>query len=158
MSMSIEDLRAFQHYVGSWGDATFPQSTTETVLNHLTEEVLELRGVPKETIPDIMNVINAYANRAYDQNDAEEGADVFLLLLHFCHKLGYDLAEEAAKKMEKNELRVWSKEPEAVGGHFKHVDEDVETTTMVNDIKVSVDEALVNARRLQKAMGISNGR
>jgi NTP pyrophosphatase (non-canonical NTP hydrolase) len=124
MTAPHDSLRLFQQQVGIWGDATFPGSTTDTVLSHLTEELLELRGVPKHILPDVMAVIEAYENRVPLSNDAEEAADVLILLLHFCHKLGYDLMAHAWEKMLINRDRHWSKTAEAVGGHFKHVGEN----------------------------------
>lgn len=115
-------LDQFQQQVGIWADVTFPESTTDTVLSHLTEELLELRGVPKDVIPDILSVIEAYEDRDPRTDDAEEAADIGLLLLHFCYKLGFSLMDEMWAKMLVNRERFWDRTQKAVGGHWKHAD------------------------------------
>lgn len=121
MKAPHDNLRLFQEQVGIWGDATFPYSTGETVLSHLTEELLEWRGVEKEHIPTLMGVIEAFAGEA-PVFDGEEGVDVFLLILHYFHKGSLDLMDLAWGKMMTNRARTWSAIPESVGGHWKHVD------------------------------------
>jgi len=117
-----DNLDLFQEQVGIWAEVTFPESTTHTVLAHLTEELLELRGVPKETIPDIMAVIEAYEDRDVRTNDAEEAADIGILLIHFAYKLGFSLMDEMWAKALVNKKRFWNQTAESVGGHFKHLE------------------------------------
>lgn len=102
------NLDTMQSSIGSWGDETFSTSNADSVLSHLREEIDEF-FVVAPTMPD---------NPKYDE--AEEAADVFLLLLHFAHKKGFSLAAAADRKMTINRRRVWSTDAEP-GGHFKHV-------------------------------------
>lgn len=92
--MMLDEIVSF---VGKWGDETFKDSTAETVLSHMREEIAELS----------------------ESKDPEEAADVFLLLCHFCYKSGISLGDVAAAKFKKNQARTWKSEPEP-GGHWKH--------------------------------------
>ena len=102
-----------QDEIGAWGDATFPNGDRYGVVSHFREEVREFLDVA-DSIPN---------NPQYDE--AEEAADVFLLLLHFAHKVGFDLETVTERKMAVNRLRTWNTTPEPEG-HFKHVKSDVE--------------------------------
>lgn len=51
-----------------------------------------------------------------------EAADVFLLLLHFSHRSGFSLMDEARRKLEINKRRQWG-EPDAEGV-VEHVREE----------------------------------
>ena len=101
----MKTLTEFQNEIGAWGDVTFPQSNIDTVAEHLAEEVVEF--------------FDDY--RAGNESQEEELADMFLLMLHFAHKSGFDLAEAAERKMAINRARTWNTEPEPEG-HFKHVE------------------------------------
>lgn len=98
-------LQQLQDEIGSWGDATFPNSTIDTVIAHLAEEVTEF--------------FDDY--RAGKDSQEEELADVLILMLHFAHKSFFSLAESVESKMAVNRARVWNTKPEP-GGHFKHVE------------------------------------
>lgn len=106
MSKTLDE---FQNEIGGWGNLTFPKSTPETVLAHFREEVAEFLEVAP-MMPELP-----------DYDEAEEAADVFLLLLHFAHKKGFSLFDVTERKMAINRARRWNTEPEPAG-HFKHAD------------------------------------
>ena len=85
--MSDPDLPTLQRAVGEWADATFPHATPSTIVAHLRDEVLD--------------ELDPHA-------DPSEAADCFLLLLHFAHKRGFDLAAAALDKLDVNRARSWS--------------------------------------------------
>ena len=95
-----------QAEIGAWGNETFPQSTSDTILAHLQEEIAELTA-------------EAESERSSDYRI--EAADCFLLLLHFAHRKGFSLFDAAMAKMAINRQRQWKTTPEAAG-HFKHVE------------------------------------
>jgi hypothetical protein len=97
-------LKDFQDEVGKWGDETFnsqrnydAESCVTGMLNHLLKEYYEL----------------------CDKQNGDGVADCFILLLHFAHLKGFDLLEEARKKMEINRKRKWGK-PD-VWGVIEHI-------------------------------------
>lgn len=92
----MNSFEQFVNEVVTWQRETFPQSTTESVLSHLREEIQELQ----------------------DDRSSEEAADVLLLLLAFADKEGFDLLEAAQQKMTINKQRQWT--VTAQGGHTKH--------------------------------------
>lgn len=92
----MNSFEQFVNEVVTWQRETFPQSTTESVLSHLREEIQELQ----------------------DDRSPEEAADVLLLLLAFADKEGFDLLEAARRKMIINHVRQWT--VTAQGGHTKH--------------------------------------
>lgn len=105
----MSELDTFQSKVGTWGHATFPQSTPGSILAHLTDEVSELKGA-WETL------------RFDDMEDAEEAADCLLLLLHYAHRRGFSLFDAAVVKAAINERRKW--EPSQNDrGYQRHVEE-----------------------------------
>lgn len=106
MSKTLDE---YQAEIGAWGNETFPKSTPDTVLAHFEEESEEFIEIAP-MMPDHPR-----------DDEAEEAADVFLLLLHFAHKKGFSLLEVTERKMVKNRARIWSTEPEPAG-HFKHVE------------------------------------
>lgn len=81
----MNDLDVFQFEVGEWQAATFPQSTVETVLAHLAEEIRELT----------------------DEPGPEEAADVFMLLLAVANKLEFSLMDAVREKFAINLQRQW---------------------------------------------------
>ena len=101
-----------QEETGRWGDATFPLSTPESVMAHLTDEIDELA-----------DEIGAYVRSPVSETRsalAEEAADCLLLLYHIAHKCGFDLEAAAREKLDKNRQRSWG-EPDA-RGVVRHVE------------------------------------
>lgn len=86
-------IQAFQREVSEWAQSTFPHQTPASKMAHLVDEVNELKD---------------------DPTDGEEMADCFILLLNLAHMHGYDLMEQAQRKMVKNRAREWGK-PDARG-------------------------------------------
>jgi len=86
-------LIEFQREISEWAATTFPHQTPASKVAHLTDEVNELSDNP---------------------GDGEEMADCFILLLNLAEMGGFDLLEEAQKKMAKNKLRIWGA-PDARG-------------------------------------------
>ena len=86
-------LIEFQREISEWAATTFPHQTPASKVAHLTDEVKELADNP---------------------GDGEEMADCFILLLNLADMGGFDLLEEARKKMAKNKLRIWGA-PDARG-------------------------------------------
>ena len=85
--------------IGKWAEATFPDSTPETIIIHLTREVIELCKRPAS---------------------GEEMADVLLLLLHLAFKQGVDLTAEVRSKFVINQGRTWGKpDPDGVIEHIR---------------------------------------
>lgn len=94
---------------GSWAEMTFPESTPDSVIEHLKEEFKEF-----------INAHDFDYVHGYDGlNIEEELADVFLLLCHYCYKKQINLAYVAEKKYLINIDRVWETEPNEKG-YFKH--------------------------------------
>ena len=83
----------FQTMVGKWADKTTAHSTTQSIIHHIKDELMELVITP---------------------GSPEEWADIFLLLLHGAHRNGFDLLEEAKKKFDEAKQRKWG-EPESKG-------------------------------------------
>lgn len=79
--------KSFQREVGEWGIRTFPDCTPESLVCHLRKEVEELA----------------------EDNNPEEAADCFILLLNHAHRCGYNLIIEAFKKFKINQKRKWGK-------------------------------------------------
>ena len=94
----------FQHEVGEWANATFPQSETTSINAHFQEEAVELDY--------------ALGSRSNDEVK-EEAADCLLLLLHLSHKMGFSLFAAAMEKFEVNKARQWEAEA-GVKGYWKH--------------------------------------
>lgn len=94
--------------ITAWQAKTFPTATLSSCMTHLRREVEELASNPK---------------------DGEEIADVFFLLLAVANQAGVNLAEEVAKKFEKNLKRKW-KEPDAEGV-VEHVKEPFPGVTKI---------------------------
>lgn len=95
----VVNLEAFQNEVSEWAAATFPGQTPGSKASHLHDEATELMDAP---------------------GDPEEQADIFILLLSLAHMHGYNLYEEAQKKMKINRARVWGKPDER--GVVHHVE------------------------------------
>ena len=86
-------IKQLQEEISEWAYQTFPHQNPNSKIAHLKDEVNEL-----ELIPD----------------DAEEMADVAILLFNLAEMHGYDLEVEIEKKMAKNRLRKWG-EPDEQG-------------------------------------------
>ena len=99
MSMRHMSLGDFQFEVGTWAERTFAQATDESIIAHLRREVTELlkdcKEFPDHTKPSI--------------NVGYEAADVFLLLLHLCHRRQIDLMAFSIDKFLDNQARTWGK-------------------------------------------------
>lgn len=85
---AIEGLRKLQGDINGWQDRTFPRSTLQSTYRHLTQEVEEL-------------------GRTAEGEEAEELADVFILVCAVAGKCGVDLAQAVSEKMRVNLNRVW---------------------------------------------------
>lgn len=86
-----------------WSDQTFPQSTPQSIANHLLSEAKELQQNPF---------------------DVSEIADVLLLLAHLASRVGVDLAKVVRIKFEINKQRKWGEVNEE--GFVEHVREEKE--------------------------------
>jgi len=98
------DFIEFQKVAGEWAERTFPKSTTASVLAHMEEEMFELK----------------LAEKFHEQ--AEEVADILLLLIHYCHKNNINLFGAAKVKFKENQSRKWATEANEKG-YFKHEEE-----------------------------------
>lgn len=85
---------AFIRDAATWADKQFSAATSASKAEHLRREAIELAESGGK--------------------DAEEMADVFLLLIHLSHGENVDLLEEARKKLAKNKARKWGT-PDAQG-------------------------------------------
>ena len=86
-------IKQLQQEIGEWAQKTFPHQNPNSKIAHLSDEVKELKDIP---------------------DDAEEMADVAILLFNLAEMFNYDLEEEIEKKMAKNRLRIWG-EPDERG-------------------------------------------
>jgi len=93
-----------QDDVGLWGEETFPNATSHSIICHLEKEVKELKGY------------------LLDSQLKEECADCFLLLLHLAHRGRFSLLDEARKKMAINYRRTWGKPDK--DGVVEHIRQD----------------------------------
>lgn len=98
------ELSAFQEDVGEWGDKTFNAKRK-------TPDPIFLEGRIAHFMKEAAELNASYEN--------EEVADCFMLLLHIAHLKGFDLLEEARKKMEINRKRTWGEADEL--GMIEHV-------------------------------------
>lgn len=102
----MSELSEFQREVGEWGDKIFnpngynKYSFCDGRIKHFMKEAQELSESCFRHIP-------------------KESADCFLLLLHIAHIQGFDLFDEARKKLEINHKRKWG-EPDK-DGVIEHV-------------------------------------
>lgn len=117
------ELSEFQEEVGIWGNETFnptgaidPGDFFEGRINHLEKEIKELK----------IAFLEPYAWTEYNKNKKnqeikEEIVDCYLLVLHLVHLRGFDLLDEARKKMEINRGRKWG--PPDKNGVIEHTEE-----------------------------------
>lgn len=80
-------MNCIQEEVAKWVDKVLPNATKEGIISHLKKEINELS----------------------ESHSPEEAADCLILLLHHAHMVGYDLLDEASKKLEINKSRSWNK-------------------------------------------------
>lgn len=92
------NLEAVLREVTDWQREQFPQRTAHSIATHLLEEAQELQRSPA---------------------DAEEMADVMMLLAGLAAFNGYDLASAVRPKLAKNKARTWGSPDE--DGVVKHV-------------------------------------
>ena len=86
--------------VVAWQQHQFPHRTAHSIATHLSREAAELVAVP---------------------NDAEEMADIFMLLVGAADRSGVNLINAVAAKLEKNKARTWGT-PDA-DGVVSHVEQ-----------------------------------
>lgn len=86
--------------ITAWQAVTFPHATPHSTTRHLLKEATELHA---------------------DPTDAEEMADVFLMLVAAANASGVDLPAAIRAKLEKNKRRTWGA-PDA-DGVVEHVAE-----------------------------------
>src|SRR6185295_6111929 len=100
-----------QEIIAAWADATFPNSTRESIARHLLSEAMELclsLGVP-------MNDIEAIAMDAHERHGQHvpmpkmEIASIAVLCYHFAHKEHTRLGELVNSIMVINRTREWAK-------------------------------------------------
>jgi len=83
---------------GKWAETTFPDSTPETIIIHLTREIIELCKRPAS---------------------GEEMADILILLMHLAYKQGVELTSWVRTKFVINQGRTWGKpDPDGVIEHI----------------------------------------
>lgn len=100
-----EALDALQTEIGSWSDVIFPNSSRETILRHLRDEVKELFAAQDDELP-------------------QEIADCMMLLLHLAHKTGISARDAIREKFEICKKRKWG--PPDEHGMVQHVKEPQE--------------------------------
>jgi len=94
-----------QEKFSEWHEKTFSERTIHGVLRHLESEINEL------------------FESSYTEEGHVEAADCMLLLLAYADLRGFDLFEEADKKMEINVKRKWG--PMNDKGFVEHIKDDV---------------------------------
>lgn len=100
-----EALDGLQTEIGSWSDATFPNSTPDTMLRHLVKEVSELCDAEKLNDPGLPYEI----------------ADCIMLLLHLAHRKKVSARDMIREKFEICKSRKWG--PPDEHGVVQHVKE-----------------------------------
>jgi NTP pyrophosphatase (non-canonical NTP hydrolase) len=84
------DIRQLQDRITQWADTNFPARTTADILLKLYEEVGEYARNPKAAL---------------------EMGDIMILLLDVAHKNGIDVHKAVEDKMDINEKRDWTVDP-----------------------------------------------
>jgi hypothetical protein len=92
-------IREAQEMVGKWADRVFPDRTVHTSISKLM----------LEEIPEFLLA---------KANDADEYADLMILVLDVAHQKGIDVEAALTAKHRKNTLRAWAKGPT---GSYQHV-------------------------------------
>lgn len=130
-----------QNRVGTWGDRTFPQSTTRSIAIHLFREALALAfaasiadaGDYDGAHSDLADSFTSEANKAWDRifdgtliapgRIAEECADVQLPLYHLAQRCGFSLSQATATKFATIQGWTWGAPDEAgVSEHTERTD------------------------------------
>lgn len=93
----LSNIYAFQKVVARWAAVAFPNSSPQTKLLHLKEEVDELLK----------------AEAAHGDVESE-AADILLILLHYAESHGFSLMAAALAKFEVVKARKWGP-PDAQG-------------------------------------------
>lgn len=110
-----EALDALQTEIGSWSDATFPNSTPDTMLRHLRKEV--------EEVGDEIKADEIFPNSK--SKTPHEIADCIMLLLHLAHRKGISARDAIREKFEICKKRKWGPPDEhGVIHHVKEPNED----------------------------------
>jgi NTP pyrophosphatase (non-canonical NTP hydrolase) len=109
----VTDFSTFAVDVQQWQRETFPGGSALGAANHLLEEALEL-------VADLERYGETGDENALGQA-GEEAADVLLLLIAVAGLVGFDLMDEAHRKMEKNRARTWETVPNE-RGYRKHIE------------------------------------
>ena len=100
-------LDRFQREIGEWAESVFTQATPQSIVAHLGREVAELA---------------TSTHLGPLQDEEEEAADCFLLLLHYAHRRGFSLLTVAHQKFEENRQREWgTPDAEGVVEHVREV-------------------------------------
>lgn len=95
----IKNAATIQHRISQWAEKTFPNQPTSAKIDHLADEIQEVRENP---------------------NDGEELADCAILLFNLAGRAGVDLMMEVEKKFAKNRKRTWGVPDER--GVVKHIE------------------------------------
>ena len=103
-----KDMQDIQDEIYEWQSETFPNATLDSILEHMTRELAELKGAIKEGQPidDI----------------ASEIADVQLLLFHLASKLALNIESQTMHKFITNKSRKWGKAD--AQGVVEHIEEE----------------------------------
>jgi|ERR1700722_6396512 len=135
-----KDLDDWQDEVGTWADATFPEATTDSILSHLAEEMVELLGterlaaaIKRAKVRELLihgNGVDETAQVLPSEKPSEEIADGLLLMLHFAHKSAREgnilpsnrLSSWLRDKFRKNRARTWGRKNAA--GYWNHSNEE----------------------------------
>ena len=97
MSYSVSDaVYGLVEEVGMWADKTFPESTPESMIEHIKREVKELEEADGK------------------KELGEEMADIVLILMHLAHRKKIHLYGEIMGKFKVCKERTWGK-PDAQG-------------------------------------------
>lgn len=95
-------IQEFRKSVGEWGESTFPDATAVSIAAHIKEEADELH--------DAVTSPECTLARAW-----EEAADIYLMLIHFAHRYGFDLDDVAKAKFDQIQTDEWESDPGAKG-------------------------------------------
>jgi NTP pyrophosphatase (non-canonical NTP hydrolase) len=95
----VKNAATIQHRISQWSEETFPNQTTSAKIDHLADEVQEVRENP---------------------NDGEELADCAILLFNLAERAGVNLMMEVENKFAKNRKRTWGVPDER--GVVKHIE------------------------------------
>lgn len=100
VSVRRQIMADWQYEIGSWSCETFPESTQDSVIEHIKDEV------NKELVPDC---------------DQKELADVVILILGLAHRRKINLFDAIIEKFKINRKRKWG--PKNSRGFQEHLPE-----------------------------------